>query len=91
MRNVEIHIEELILHGFHPADRQRIGEALEQELVRLASTQGISDGFSDDVHIPLLDGGSFQMGTGGRPETAGAGIARSLHRSINEKGRREAK
>ena len=87
---MEIHIEELILIGFHPADRQRIGESLEQELVRLVCTQGISDGFSDDVHIPKLDGGSFQMGTGCRPETAGAEIARSVHHSINGKGRREA-
>ena len=27
-QNVELHIEELVLHGFAPGDRHRIGEAV---------------------------------------------------------------
>ena len=38
--NIELHIEELVLHGFEPGDRHRIGEAIERELARLFAEQG---------------------------------------------------
>ena len=31
---VELHIEELVLHGFPPRDRARIGDAVQAELDR---------------------------------------------------------
>ena len=37
--NIELHIEELVLHGFSPSDRYRIAEAIERELVQLFSRQ----------------------------------------------------
>ena len=30
--SIELHIEELVIHGGNPADRHRIGEAIEVEL-----------------------------------------------------------
>jgi hypothetical protein len=33
--SINLHIEELVLHGFAPGDRHRISEAVEQELTRL--------------------------------------------------------
>lgn len=39
--NVELHIEQLVLHGFAPSDRYRIGAAIQQELARLLAQQGI--------------------------------------------------
>jgi len=38
---VELHIEELVLHGFRSGDRFHIGDALERELVRLLGKQGL--------------------------------------------------
>ena len=32
---IELHIEELVLHGFAPGDRRPLGEAVERELTRL--------------------------------------------------------
>ena len=37
--NLNLHIEELVLHGFAPGDRYRIGEAVQQELTRLFAEQ----------------------------------------------------
>ena len=38
--NIELHIEELVLHGFSPRDRDAIGEAVQRELTRLFVEQG---------------------------------------------------
>ena len=35
-REIEVHIEELILHGFEPAHRCGIGDALQRQLDRPA-------------------------------------------------------
>ena len=40
-REIEVHIEELVLHGFSPNDRWRIGDALEDELRDLLAAKGI--------------------------------------------------
>jgi len=42
-KNIELHIEELVLHGLSPGDRYRIGEAVEQELTRLLADQGVPE------------------------------------------------
>ena len=38
---IELHIEELVLHGFAPGDRHPIGDAVEHELIRLFAEQGL--------------------------------------------------
>lgn len=81
---VELHIDELVLHGFKPADRRRIGEAVERELTRLLSEHGI-DGISDDVQISRLEGRDITLTPVGRAETTGAEIARSVYGSISGK------
>lgn len=83
--NIEVHIEELVLHGFAPGDRYRIGEAVERELARLIAEREIPNALSGDVHIPRLDGGSFQTGADGKPGVAGVEIARSVHNSLFKK------
>ena len=40
-REIEVHIDELILHGFTPRDRWQIGDALEHELRGLLAARGI--------------------------------------------------
>ena len=39
--NIELHIEELVLNGFGPVDRYRIGVAVEVELARLFAEQSV--------------------------------------------------
>jgi len=83
--NIELHIEELLLQGFKPGDRYEIGEAVEQELIRLIAERGLSDGLIGNVQIPHLNGGSFRIGTDSKPETTGALIARSVYETMSGK------
>jgi hypothetical protein len=46
--NLELHVEELVLHGFAPGDRYRIGEALERTLTQLFVEQGVSASVARD-------------------------------------------
>ena len=38
---IDLHIDKLVLYGFSPGDRYRIGDSVETELVRLLTEQGI--------------------------------------------------
>lgn len=40
-RAIEVHIEELVLHGFAPETRWQIGDALAQELRGILAAKGI--------------------------------------------------
>ena len=80
MRPIDLHIEELILEGFPPADRHRIGAALEKELARLLAERGLDS--IGPGEMPRLDGGRFDMRPGERPERVGAQIAQSIFRGM---------
>ena len=50
--NVELNIEELVLHGFPPGEHQHIGEAVERELSRLFAEQGVPPSLVHGADIP---------------------------------------
>jgi len=77
--NVELHIEQLVLHGFAPSDRHRIGAAIQQELARLLVEQGIPPGLAQGKTIGQLDGGAFEMRAGTPPRVIGAQIAQAIY------------
>ena len=76
---IDLHIEELVLHGFSRADRYRIGRAVEHELGRLFTEQGMPPSLARSGEIASLDGGSFEANPGSRVETLGARVARSVY------------
>ncbi|MBD0326005.1 MAG: hypothetical protein ICV68_06225, partial [Pyrinomonadaceae bacterium] len=47
--NIELHIEELILHGFERRDRYAIADAFERELSRLLSEQFAEQGLPSSL------------------------------------------
>jgi len=77
--NVELRIEELVLHGFPPGNHQRIGASVERELSRLFTEHGVPPSLSGGAHTQHLDAGAFQMNQGLGAEAAGEQIARSLY------------
>jgi len=77
--NVELHIEQLVLHGFAPSDRHRIGAAIQQELARLLAEQGIPPGLAQGKTIGQLDGGAFKMRADTPPRVVGAHIAQAIY------------
>ena len=78
--DIVIEIDELVLHGFPPGDRYRIGEAVEAELARIFSEHGLPEAWADG-EASRLNGGSFHA-TDGRAAAIGAGVAAAVHRAI---------
>lgn len=75
---VELHIEELILHGFAPEDRYRIGEAVEKELANLLAERGMPV-LENGLKIAGLNVGDISIVKGARPEAIGAQVARAVY------------
>ena len=81
--NIELNIEELVLHGFQPGDRQRIGLAVQQELSRLFTEQGLPTGLSSGGAVPSLDAGAFHNAPDAKPGAVGQQIANSIYTGFN--------
>jgi hypothetical protein len=76
-RAIEVHIDELILHGFNPADRHQIGDAVQTELVRLLETKELAQSIRRGASIERLDGGEITP-HGPGPRSLGRAIAQGV-------------
>jgi hypothetical protein len=81
--NVELHIEELVLRGFAPGDRYRIGEAVERVLARLFTEEGVPLSLAQSVDVSRLDGGAFKVASGSKPEAIGAQVAQAIYGGLS--------
>ena len=79
IKNIELHIEELLLHGFSPGDQYRIGEAVERELARMFADRGVPQSLAEGGEIASVDGGAFEVAPGSRAEVVGAEVARAVY------------
>jgi len=82
-RGIEVHIEALVLHGFQPGDRHRIGVALERELSRLLAERGLPVDIARPLEIPHLDASALGVTHGAAAEAIGSQIARALYRGLS--------
>jgi hypothetical protein len=77
-RQIEVEIEELVLHGFDPGDRCKIADALQSEL-----TASLADWQPAAARtIAHLDGGSFELAAGAGAAAVGRGVARQVHQGV---------
>jgi hypothetical protein len=83
-QNVELHIEELILHSFAPKDRHAIGESIQRELQRLLTEQEMFSPLEQDREVAHLDGAAFTMKPGARADTIGRQVAQSIYASLRQ-------
>jgi hypothetical protein len=79
--DVEVHVDELVLHGFAPRDRHAIAGALRDELARMIGERGVPHRLAAADGAARLDGGSFRVSPGQRPADVGAAIARAVYGS----------
>lgn len=79
-----LRIEELVLRGFAPGDRYRIGEAVEQEFARLVEENGAPSLLTRSAELADLSGVSFQIAQGSKPQTIGAQIAQAVYGELNK-------
>ncbi len=77
--NIELHIEELVLHGFARKDQGRIQRAIEQELTRLLMERGVPDALSHSRDVQQLQGGKFDVRAGMGIEAVGAQVAQAIY------------
>jgi hypothetical protein len=86
---VEIVIDELILHGFSPAERYAIGDSLSQELERLIVDQGYQA--YENVDIPALRTAPVKLQPNATPGMVGSQVANAVHSSLVSHGKQGAK
>jgi len=77
-REIEVHIDELVLHGFAPEARWQVGDALESELRSLLAEGGVPAGWLSSPG--RIDAGA--IGATGLTKSAvtGAAIAGAAYR-----------
>jgi hypothetical protein len=85
--SVELHIEELVLHGFAAGDRYAIAEAVKHELSRLLvdqfAAQGLPSSFAESSEHARLDAGAFNVAPSANSEAIGGQIAQTVHQGLN--------
>ena len=74
---MEIVIDELVLHGFSPADRYTIGDSLARELVRLVMEQGFQP--HESVDVPMLKAAPVNLPVNAKPDQVGSHVAQAVY------------
>lgn len=82
--NLDLHIEELVLHGFAQKDQGRIQRAIEQELTRLLTEQGVPNSLSRGQEIQQLQGGSFNVRAGMGVEAVASQVAQAIYGGMGQ-------
>ncbi len=91
MNNIELNINELILHGFSPHDRYRIGEAVERQLTQMLTEQGMPASLFQGGDMPHINGGTFNVSPNAPAETVGTQVAQSVYKNISVSQRRKGR
>lgn len=80
--NIELHIDELVFHGFAPHQATNLGEIVQRELTRLLQEQGLPSNLATDVVIGRLNAGSFTIQPTAKQEAIGVNIANSVYKGF---------
>jgi hypothetical protein len=81
-QNIELHIEELVLHGFGNHNAYQIGSAIEQEITRLLQERGLPAGFYGNIDVEHLNAGKFSMQPEAKARSVGSNIAHSVYKGL---------
>ncbi len=82
--NIELQIEELVLYGFAHKDQGRIQRAVEQELTRLLTEQGMPGSLSQSHEVQQLQGGSFNVRAGMGVEAIASQVAQAIYGGMGQ-------
>ena len=77
--NIELHIDELILHGFPPRDRSRIGERLRHELSVMVTERGLPSWMARGARVAQLSGGDITVAPIATPGAIGGQLAEAVY------------
>ncbi len=82
-RNIEVQIDELVLHGFPATDRYIIGDTLTLELSQLFESNEIDTSLARDARVSALNAGRIIIPPNARPTLIGVQVAKAVHGSLN--------
>ena len=82
--SVELHIEELILHGFASGDRFAVGDAVERELARLFGEQGLPVALRSQSATDEMTGAVFNSAQNAKPRAIGRQIAQAVYQGFGK-------
>jgi hypothetical protein len=86
--DLDVRIDELVLHGFGHADRYAVAEAVERELTRLLREEATPHGWfgtaADGRQVALhhFDAGAFELPQDAGPRTMGIHLAQAIHSGL---------
>jgi hypothetical protein len=72
-RAIEVHIEELVLHGFSPGTQRDVAEGLQNHLQTLLAQRGVP--YAWRANPERIDADRIRMNSQSNPTLAGAQIA----------------
>ncbi|MCP3137410.1 hypothetical protein [Pyxidicoccus xibeiensis] len=78
-QDIEIHIEELVLHGVDVADRHAVAEALQRELQTLVASEGLQTLLASPERFERYSPAPITVTPGMKSEQLGTQLARTLH------------
>jgi hypothetical protein len=86
--NINLHIERLILDGLQVGRNQEphVQAAVEAELTRLLSENGLASHFKTGGAVPRLDASAMHLTASSSPIQMGTQIARSVYSGMGSKG-----
>ena len=80
--NIELHIEELVLHGFDGYNQYQIGEAIEREITRLLQERGLPASFNVERNVGRLNAANFTVQQNAKAMSVGNQIAQSIYNGL---------
>jgi hypothetical protein len=79
---IEVEIGELVLTGFPPEQRHRIGDAVRGELERLLAERGSPDSLRGGGAAERVDAGPVRLPAGASAGLSGRRIAGAVYRGL---------
>lgn len=78
-QQLDLQINKLVLHGFSADDAPHIKAAIEQELSRLFSEQGVPSSLLVSGAVGHLNAGRYDATPGATPDAIGGQIAQTIY------------
>ncbi|MDX2506087.1 MAG: hypothetical protein QNL62_16640 [Gammaproteobacteria bacterium] len=86
--NINLHIDQLVLHGFDQIDRDQVGLAIQRELTRLIIEQGLPASLNQTNTIGNLNAGEFRPSVMTAANTGtnsvGTQVAQKIYRGMQK-------
>ena len=79
---LDLHIENLVIHGVAPGEGYNVGDALERELARLLAGAHSLSAVGRDTRVDTLDAGAFEVAPGSTSEGVGIQLAKAIFGSL---------